>query len=64
MEIKDMVVCISCGKIIEKIDNFCRHCGQRMRCEKCGENSLKTSVDHITKFNYCRSCGHQSDFVQ
>jgi len=64
MEIKDMIVCINCGKIIEKIDNFCRHCGQRMRCEKCGKNSIKMAADHITSFNFCESCGHQSDFEQ
>ncbi len=59
-----MIVCINCGKTIEKTDNFCKYCGQRMRCEKCGKNSLRKAVDRITSFNICESCGHQSDDTQ
>ncbi len=64
MEIGDMTNCPGCGKIIERKDNFCRHCGQRNKCEKCGRNTLIKRSDHGTDFNHCTGCGHQSDFVQ
>jgi len=63
MDENDFVNCPKCGEIIPQKDNFCKHCGQRSKCEECGENSMVIESDYGGTRNRCSRCGHKSEFT-
>lgn len=52
-------VCGKCGKIIQKEDSICKHCGARLGDIKCPFCNFKGSVDDF-KRDTCPRCGRKN----